>query len=95
MPQDPLIIQLPQDPLIIQLREKFRVEKEKNAKAEEAARVKFYYFGSRGKRSCFPIKLLEINGFIDWIEKYKIDILDKILYVNDIQNLLDEFNNIP
>ena len=87
--------QYPEDPEMLAIREEFRVEKEKKAKAEEAARVKFYYFGSRGKRSCIPIKLLEINGFLDWIEKYKIDILDKILYVNDIQNLLDEFNNIP
>ena len=83
-----------QDPAILAIHEEFRLKKENEAKAKEAAQVKFYYFGSRGKRSCIPIKLLEINGFLDWIEKYKIDILDKILYVNDIQNLLDEFNNI-
>jgi hypothetical protein len=84
----------PEHPDILAIRQKFRLEKENKAKAEEASRVKFYYFGSRGKRSCIPTKLLEIKGFIDWIERDKIEILDKILYKNDIENLLYEFNNI-
>ena len=79
---------------ILAIRQKIRLENQNKAKAEKASRVKFYYFGSRGKRSSFPIKLLEIKGFLNWIQRDKIEILDKILYENDIENLLYEFNII-
>jgi len=84
-----------QQPYIIAIREAFLLKKENEEKAKEEAPVKLYFFGSRGKRSCIPIKLFEIEGFLDWIGDYKKEIFDKILSINDIQNLLDEFNNIP
>ena len=84
------------DPDILAIREQFRLEKENRMKAEEAQmkpKNKFYYFGSKGKESCVPIKLFMINGFMDWFKNTKNDFLDKILYENDIQNLIDEFNS--
>jgi hypothetical protein len=85
------------DPDILAIREKFRLEKENRMKAEEAEmkpEIKYYYFGSPGKKSRVPMKLFMINGFMNWFEKTKKnDILDKILFENDIQNLIDEFNS--
>ena len=84
------------DPSIQAIREQFRLEKENQIKAEQAEKepeIKYYYFGSKGKESCNPIKLFMINGFMDWFSKTKNHIIGKILYENDIQNLIDEFNS--
>jgi hypothetical protein len=84
------------NPDIIAIRKHFQQEKENKMRADELEKppkIKIYLFGSIGKNNIIPMKLFLINGFMDWFYKNKKDLLDIYISENDIQNLIDEFNN--
>ena len=83
------------NPVLLAIREEFRLKKENEKKAQaEKPKIKYYCFGSDGKRSILPANIYSIVGFLDWITENKKHIHDKILFENDMQNLIEEFYSL-